>query len=38
MFGFNLRDGSIHQESVCQLHDMKMTQHRLLSKGLTSAD
>ena len=28
---------SIHIERVCQLHDVKMTRHGLLHKGLTSA-
>ena len=32
------RDHSIHIERTCQLHDMKMTRHGLLHRGLTSAD
>ena len=32
------RDQSIHIEGPCQLHGAKMTQHRLVHKGLTSAD
>ena len=32
------RDRSIHIERGCQLHDVKMTRHGLLHKGLTSAD
>ena len=32
------RDLSIHIERACQLHDVKMTRHGLLHKGLTSAD
>ena len=27
-----------HLESACQVHDVKMAWHRLLHKGLTSAD
>ena len=40
--GINLRlshrDCNIHIERVCQLHDVKITRHGLLHKGLTSAD
>ena len=32
------RDCSIHIESECQLHDMKMTRYRLHHKGVPSAD
>ena len=32
------RDPSIHIERACQLHDVKMSRHGLLHKGLTSAD
>ena len=34
----NHRDHSILIESACQLHDVKMTRHELLLKGLISAD
>ena len=29
------RDSSIHKEKACQLHDVKMTRHRLLHTGPT---
>ena len=32
------RDCSINIERACQLHDVKLTLHGLLSKGLTSAE